>query len=83
MAERISATPPALALIDKLTAEHGEIIFLQSGGCCEGSGPLCMPKNEFRASASDVILGVLAQKKKPLFIWVIATLRSLKTCTPY
>lgn len=67
MAERISATPPALALIDKLTAEHGEIIFLQSGGCCEGSGPLCMPKNEFHASASDVILGILGTEKKATF----------------
>ncbi len=67
MAERLSATPPALALIDKLTAEHGEIIFLQSGGCCEGSGPLCMPKNEFHASTSDVILGVLGTEKKATF----------------
>lgn len=67
MAERLSATPPALALIDKLTAEHGEIIFLQSGGCCEGSGPLCMPKNEFHPSASDVILGRLGTDKKATF----------------
>ena len=51
MAERVSATPPAQALISKLTAEHGPIIFLQSGGCCEGSGPLCMPAHEFKASA--------------------------------
>lgn len=57
MAERVSATPSALALIDKLTAEHGPIIFLQSGGCCEGSGPMCMPEKEFNPSASDVVLG--------------------------
>ena len=57
MAERVSATPAALALIDKLSAEHGPIIFLQSGGCCEGSGPMCMPEKEFNPSASDVILG--------------------------
>ncbi len=55
--KRISATPSALALIDRLTAEHGPIAFLQSGGCCEGSGPICMPINEFNPSASDVILG--------------------------
>ena len=55
--KRVSATPSALALIERLTAEHGPISFLQSGGCCEGSGPICMPINEFNPSASDVILG--------------------------
>lgn len=59
MADRISATPSAQALISKLTAEHGPIVFLQSGGCCEGSGPLCMPMHEFKASAMDVVLGAL------------------------
>jgi uncharacterized protein (DUF779 family) len=55
--KRVSATPSALALIERLTAEHGPIAFLQSGGCCEGSGPICMPISEFNPSASDVILG--------------------------
>ena len=54
---RVSATPSALALIERLTKEHGPIAFLQSGGCCEGSGPICMPINEFNPSAADVILG--------------------------
>ncbi len=60
MAERISATPAAEELILKLTAQFGPIIFFQSGGCCEGSGPLCMPANEFKPSVSDVILGEIA-----------------------
>ncbi len=59
MATRVSATPAAQTLISKLTAEHGPIVFLQSGGCCEGSGPLCMPKHELKPSAMDVILGEL------------------------
>ncbi|HSI43362.1 MAG TPA: DUF779 domain-containing protein [Methylotenera sp.] len=67
MAERISVTPPAVALIDKLTAQYGDIVFLQSGGCCEGSGPLCMPANEFHASPSDVILGILGTEKRATF----------------
>jgi uncharacterized protein len=67
MATRVSATPPAIGLIDQLTAEHGEIVFLQSGGCCEGSGPLCMPKNEFHPSPSDVVLGVLGSEHKATF----------------
>jgi hypothetical protein len=60
MTERISATPAAVELIQKLTAQYGPLIFLQSGGCCEGSGPLCMPANEFKPSPSDVILGKVA-----------------------
>lgn len=59
MVARVSATPPAQALIKKLTDEHGPIVFLQSGGCCEGSGPLCMPAAELNASAMDVVLGEL------------------------
>ena len=41
MSERVSATPAAIELIQKLTQQHGPILFLQSGGCCEGSVPLC------------------------------------------
>lgn len=60
MTERISATPEALKLIQTLSAQYGPLIFLQSGGCCEGSGPLCMPAHEFKPSASDVLLGEVA-----------------------
>ena len=60
MTARISATPSAIALIEKLSAQYGPLIFIQSGGCCEGSGPLCMPANEFRPSPSDVIIGEIA-----------------------
>lgn len=60
MTERVSATPAALALIEQLSAQFGPIIFFQSGGCCEGSGPLCMPANEFKPSPSDVRLGEIA-----------------------
>ena len=59
MAERISATPAAVALIEKLTAQHGPIVFFQSGGCCEGSGPMCLPAVEFKPSPADVKLGDL------------------------
>ena len=67
MAERVSATPSAIALIDRLTAEFGPIAFLQSGGCCEGSGPLCMPANEFKGSAADVVLGTLGTANNATF----------------
>jgi uncharacterized protein (DUF779 family) len=54
---RVSATPAALALIARLKAENGEILFHQSGGCCEGSAPLCMLKGELTIGATDVKLG--------------------------
>lgn len=60
MTERISATPSAIKLIEQLTLQYGPLVFIQSGGCCEGSGPLCIPANEFKPSPSDVILGELA-----------------------
>lgn len=59
MIGRLSATPSAIALIKKLQAQYGDIIFYQSGGCCEGSGPMCMPANEFKTAPSDVKLGVI------------------------
>lgn len=59
MTTRVSATPAAQTLIKQLTEQHGPIVFLQSGGCCEGSGPLCVPVNEHNPSAIDVILGEL------------------------
>jgi uncharacterized protein (DUF779 family) len=60
MTKRISATPSAIKLIKQLSAQYGPIMFIQSGGCCEGSGPLCMPVNEFKPSPTDVILGEIA-----------------------
>ena len=54
---RVVATPAALALIDTLRAEHGAIMFHQSGGCCDGSSPMCYPASEFLVGDHDVKLG--------------------------
>jgi hypothetical protein len=54
---RVAATSAALALIGELTAEHGPIIFHQSGGCCDGSSPMCYPRAEFLLGDQDVRLG--------------------------
>ncbi len=43
---RVSATPEALDVIERLTAKHGPLVFLQSGGCCDGSSPLCVRRGE-------------------------------------
>jgi hypothetical protein len=54
---RVVATPAALALIAELASEYGPILFHQSGGCCDGSSPMCYPMGEFRIGDSDTLLG--------------------------
>lgn len=56
---RVSITPAAAEMVKKLTAQHGPVLFHQSGGCCEGSAPLCYPRGEFRIGHSDVYLGTI------------------------
>ena len=56
----MSATAKAVALINQLRAQHGELIFHQSGGCCDGSAPMCFPKGELYLDDSDVLLGTIA-----------------------
>jgi uncharacterized protein (DUF779 family) len=55
--ERVVATPAALALIGTLRGQHGALIFHQSGGCCDGSAPMCFAADEFIVGGSDVRLG--------------------------
>ncbi|MEW6763377.1 MAG: DUF779 domain-containing protein [Pseudomonadota bacterium] len=57
--ERVVATAAALALIGQLRRRHGPLMFFQSGGCCDGSAPMCYPAGEFSVSDSDVLLGSL------------------------
>jgi uncharacterized protein (DUF779 family) len=54
---RVSATPAALELIAHLEAKHGALLFHQSGGCCDGSSPMCYPRGEFLIGERDVALG--------------------------
>jgi uncharacterized protein len=55
--KRILATDLALELIAKLQREFGELMFHQSGGCCDGSSPMCFQKGDFKIGSSDVRLG--------------------------
>lgn len=57
---RVSATPAAIELIQRLQRENGAIMFHQSGGCCEGSAPLCMIEGELTTGPQDVLLGEIA-----------------------
>lgn len=54
---RVVATPAALDLIARLRLAHGDILFHQSGGCCDGSSPMCYPQGEFLIGDNDVCLG--------------------------
>lgn len=57
---RVSVTPAAAALLHRLQVLHGPLVFHQSGGCCDGSTPMCFPRGEFRIGSRDVFLGVIA-----------------------
>jgi uncharacterized protein len=58
--EQVLTTPAADELIAILKAKYGELMFHQSGGCCDGSTPMCFAAGEFRVGAQDVLLGEIA-----------------------
>lgn len=57
MTKRVLATDAALQLIEFLTKKHGPLMFHQSGGCCDGSSPMCYPDGELIIGGQDVLLG--------------------------
>jgi len=57
---RVTATEAAEALVRALTEENGPILFHQSGGCCDGSSPMCYPQSDFMTGDGDVLLGKIA-----------------------
>jgi len=63
---RVIATPEAIALIAEIKADHGEILFHQSGGCCDGSSPMCYPADDFKIGQNDVCLGAVDGVK----VWI-------------
>ena len=56
---RVTATPAALALLARLRKLYGPLMFFQSGGCCDGSAPMCYAAGEFQVGEEDVYLGNL------------------------
>jgi uncharacterized protein len=58
--EQVAITPAARALVEELIRRHGPLMFHQSGGCCDGSAPMCYPRGEFRVGERDVYLGTIA-----------------------
>lgn len=54
---KVSATPEAEAFLAAIIADHGPVLFHQSGGCCDGSSPMCYPRGDFIVGDRDVLLG--------------------------
>jgi len=59
MAERVTVSDAALKVIERLLLQHGPLMFHLSGGCCEGSEPMCYPLGELKVGESDVRLGLI------------------------
>lgn len=57
MIQRVHATDAAKALIQQLQKQYGALMFHQSGGCCDGSQPMCFEDGEFKTGSSDILLG--------------------------
>ena len=70
--KRIDVTHSAGELLLKLTNRNGPLMFHQSGGCCDGSAPMCYLEGEFRVGGSDVLLGELEVSgiEKPIKVWI-------------
>ena len=56
---KLAATASCAELIELLKSKHGDLMFHQSGGCCDGSSPMCYPLGEFKTGAQDVLVGEL------------------------
>jgi len=70
---RVAVTAEAADLLRRLRAEHGPLMFHQSGGCCDGSSPMCYPLGEFATGSSDVLLGSLdVEGAEPVPVWMSA-----------
>ncbi len=72
---RVDYTQACADLLRKLTSMHGPLMFHQSGGCCDGSSPMCYLRGEFRVGAQDVLLGefIIEGIADPIYIWISAS----------
>ncbi|UQA98125.1 DUF779 domain-containing protein [Streptomyces halobius] len=71
---RVAMSEAAIELLRRLRERHGPLMFHQSGGCCDGSAPMCYPEGEFRTGSSDVLLARLsvAGVPEPVGFWMSA-----------
>ena len=59
MVPRVIITDAAKAIVDQLKQRFGDLMFHQSGGCCDGSQPMCFEKGDFKVGNSDVLIGII------------------------
>lgn len=64
--DKVSATAGAMELLNEIIADHGPVLFHQSGGCCDGSSPMCYPRGEYIVGDRDVLLGMIGDT--PVYI---------------
>jgi hypothetical protein len=69
---RVALSPAAAELLRTLTAKHGPLMFHQSGGCCDGSSPMCYPDGDFLTAEADIQLADLdiSGLDKPIPFWM-------------
>jgi hypothetical protein len=60
MQANLTATPAAIEMVERLTTEHGPLAIFQSGGCCDGSSPICLEDGELPPGVNDLRLGEIA-----------------------
>jgi uncharacterized protein (DUF779 family) len=82
---RVVATDPALAELERLREQYGPLLVFQSGGCCDGSSPMCFPAGEFLLGPNDLLLGEVGgcpfyvdaeqyeRWRRPVFVLDVAT----------
>lgn len=68
--DRVLITDAAAELVAGLVARHGPVMFHQSGGCCDGSAPMCYPDGDFIIGDHDVLLGVLDVAGHQVAVWI-------------
>ena len=64
--DKVSATPEAVQFLGEIIADHGPVLFHQSGGCCDGSSPMCYPQGDYIVGDRDVLLGTIGET--PVYI---------------
>jgi uncharacterized protein (DUF779 family) len=72
MINRVEITDKAAEVVARLNEQHGALMFHQSGGCCDGSSPMCYPDGDFITSEADVLLGELSVPglEQPIKFWM-------------
>jgi uncharacterized protein len=70
MPSRVDLAPEAADLLRRIRADHGPLMFHQSGGCCDGSSPMCYPAGDFLTGDSDILIGELPLDDEVVPVWM-------------